>query len=606
MPWSDDLTQSGWTTHNTTIATGQHDPIGGTSAQLLAETNATGASFGATVATGWKPSAGTWGVAWTTVRPAPVSTVALDLTTLAGTAYGRAQFNMPMRGTGNGACQQLAANSTTYVFPMLCGIQQVRPGDAKYAPTYAIWITGPFLSGTNAIHASLWLSNSFNIGNLVFNGGAGDGVVVSHFQVSPCASAGPCKPKAYVLTDGAAASTAAGIVNHNGFDQVGPMNVGPTRQPVGTAAQISYFYGGLIATGTITNAGTGGTDGTYTAKLFTGGAGTGATATVVVSGGVVTGVTIVSSGPTITSPGTTQGYYIGDLLSMLSTDIGSVTGFQYTVATLNPFQWAKPSWATNISFDYAGAGGPGRVGGVCAAATACSGGGGGGGAGHQRQDIAASALPSIIPILGGSPGLPGTSPTNGSSSNVWNLPLAGGGGYGTVGGTANSTGGGAGSWVSAIGATGGFGAPSGTAGAAGTATSTLGTGASGGGGATGATGKAGGAAGDACAGGGAGGGVDTVGTAYAGGAGGYTSAVTTGPAGGAINSNGNNGVAGPTATLPGSAPSGSGASVTGNSGNPGAASDCSGGAGTGAAISPNTAGNPSAGGRGWVKATVRG
>lgn len=71
--------------------------------------------------------------------------------------------------------------------------------------------------------------------------------------------------------------------------------------------------------------GSGYTDGSYTAIPLTGGAGSGAVATIVVSGGAVTSVTI-------TTPG--QQYEIGDVLSASTLYLGAGTGFTYTVTAI--------------------------------------------------------------------------------------------------------------------------------------------------------------------------------------------------------------------------------------------------------------------------------
>jgi hypothetical protein len=76
---------------------------------------------------------------------------------------------------------------------------------------------------------------------------------------------------------------------------------------------------------TLTAGGSSYTNGTYLAQALTGGAGTGATADIVVSGGVVTSVTIVNRG---------QNYIVGDVLSAT---IPAGSGFQITVDTLMSF-----------------------------------------------------------------------------------------------------------------------------------------------------------------------------------------------------------------------------------------------------------------------------
>lgn len=85
-----------------------------------------------------------------------------------------------------------------------------------------------------------------------------------------------------------------------------------------------------VASGTITNAGSGYTNGTYTNVLFTGGSGTGFRANVVVSGGVVTAVNLVS---TVTSYGIN--YTVGNTLTTAAVNIGGTgSGFVYTVNSL--------------------------------------------------------------------------------------------------------------------------------------------------------------------------------------------------------------------------------------------------------------------------------
>jgi hypothetical protein len=83
-----------------------------------------------------------------------------------------------------------------------------------------------------------------------------------------------------------------------------------------------------IATGNISDAGTGYVNGTYQAVPLTGGTGTGATAAITVQGNVVTGVAIDDPG---------EGYVIGDVLSATTASIGgSGSGFTWTVATMAP------------------------------------------------------------------------------------------------------------------------------------------------------------------------------------------------------------------------------------------------------------------------------
>jgi hypothetical protein len=76
---------------------------------------------------------------------------------------------------------------------------------------------------------------------------------------------------------------------------------------------------------TLTSGGTLYTDGTYLAQPLTGGTGTGATADIVVAGGIVTSVTIVNRG---------QNYTVSDILSAA---IPAGSGLQITVNTLMNF-----------------------------------------------------------------------------------------------------------------------------------------------------------------------------------------------------------------------------------------------------------------------------
>ncbi len=80
---------------------------------------------------------------------------------------------------------------------------------------------------------------------------------------------------------------------------------------------------------TVTAAGTSYVSGTYTNISLTGGSGTGAAATIVVSGGGITSVTLVRGG---------FGYKSTDVLSCLNTNLSSPagTGFTCSIASFNP------------------------------------------------------------------------------------------------------------------------------------------------------------------------------------------------------------------------------------------------------------------------------
>lgn len=108
--------------------------------------------------------------------------------------------------------------------------------------------------------------------------------------------------------------------------------LGPTPDAAYGMELHYFFYPVSIVQGVITNlntitAGTGYTNGTYYNVSLTGGSGTGATATIKVSGGAVTAVTLTNGGSL---------YAVGDVLSANNTDIGgSGTGFSIPVLTVN-------------------------------------------------------------------------------------------------------------------------------------------------------------------------------------------------------------------------------------------------------------------------------
>lgn len=86
------------------------------------------------------------------------------------------------------------------------------------------------------------------------------------------------------------------------------------------------FNGIVLTTGTLVG-GSSYVNGTYTTVTLTGGTGSGAKATIVVSGNAVTSVTITAGG---------NGYKVGDTLSATAASIGgSGSGFSCAVATID-------------------------------------------------------------------------------------------------------------------------------------------------------------------------------------------------------------------------------------------------------------------------------
>jgi hypothetical protein len=96
-----------------------------------------------------------------------------------------------------------------------------------------------------------------------------------------------------------------------------------------SAAQMYKFFGGVytpfktVLTVGVPTGGTSYANGTYYDVPLTGGAGSGAKATIVVSGGAVTSVTIIEGG---------EGYVVGNSLSAATSDIGGGAGSGFTVA----------------------------------------------------------------------------------------------------------------------------------------------------------------------------------------------------------------------------------------------------------------------------------
>jgi hypothetical protein len=85
--------------------------------------------------------------------------------------------------------------------------------------------------------------------------------------------------------------------------------------------------GPIGSLGSITG-GAGGTNGTYPGVALTGGHGSGALATVVVAGNIVSTVTITYEG---------RDYQPADVLSAASASIGNVTGFSVPISTVSPY-----------------------------------------------------------------------------------------------------------------------------------------------------------------------------------------------------------------------------------------------------------------------------
>jgi hypothetical protein len=110
---------------------------------------------------------------------------------------------------------------------------------------------------------------------------------------------------------------------------------------------VSYvMLGGVVAV-SIVNAGSAYTNGTYTLVPLTGGTGSSAQATVVVSGNAITSVTITTTG---------TGYTVGDILSASSASIGGTgTGFSLLLTGNTVFTGGNNTlWQFDIGYDSSG------------------------------------------------------------------------------------------------------------------------------------------------------------------------------------------------------------------------------------------------------------
>jgi hypothetical protein len=133
----------------------------------------------------------------------------------------------------------------------------------------------------------------------------------------------------------------------NGYDD-GLEVVNIDNDGIGSGINQFTFTGPVLTLSTLVG-GSSYVNGTYTAVPLTGGSGSGAKATIVVSGGAVTSVTITTIG---------NNYVVGNTLSASNTNLGgSGSGFLITVATITTFTANDLNlWQFDSSFDAQGSG----------------------------------------------------------------------------------------------------------------------------------------------------------------------------------------------------------------------------------------------------------
>jgi len=130
---------------------------------------------------------------------------------------------------------------------------------------------------------------------------------------------------------------------NNGLEVINIDNSG-----IGSGVNQFTFTGRALTLNTLVG-GSSYVNATYTAVPLTGGSGSGAKATIVVSGGAVTSVTLTSYG---------NNYVVGNTLSASNTNLGGAgSGFSITVATITTFTANDLNlWQFDSSFDSQGSG----------------------------------------------------------------------------------------------------------------------------------------------------------------------------------------------------------------------------------------------------------
>lgn len=156
-----------------------------------------------------------------------------------------------------------------------------------------------------------------------------------------------------IFLDGSGVSRGMTMTSENGINYVvSGYNLGLEQwytdndDGVGFGPVAYTMTGGVVAI-QIANAGTLYTNGTYTSVPLTGGTGSSAQATIVISGGSITNVTITTAG---------TGYTVGDLLSASSATLGGTgSGFSMLLTGNTIFTGGdRTLWQFDIGYDSSG------------------------------------------------------------------------------------------------------------------------------------------------------------------------------------------------------------------------------------------------------------
>jgi hypothetical protein len=236
----------------------------------------------------------------------------------------------------DGSSVGYAINLQTGILGMPLAFTLTNAGNGGIQGTYSnVPLTGG--SGTGAT-AEVEVGGSGNIISMVLDS-TGTGYVVGDVlgirrsgntgylggvQITVTAVGGQVNAFAQITDPNFLGSVGIGIVDtYMGFNQPSSRNFYTSLSEV--TFQNLTGAPGQPAIGSIINGGTTSTNGSYPSIALVGGSGTGATANLTVSGGIVTAVTLLATG---------SGYVAGDLVSVINANID--VAFSYEFVQVNP------------------------------------------------------------------------------------------------------------------------------------------------------------------------------------------------------------------------------------------------------------------------------